>query len=163
MAKIPKRIVNSYNAYLKYRDEWRRKGYGLDRELTLKEYKDVHQAFSQDGEKHIARRAAADERTLTRSEAAAIIRRLKSADKYQDVDIFELHILRLKYKKTKDLYSLQLTPDQEQFIEQSRRERLLERGKEPQYTIQSNYRAILFNQLLDAGLSYKEADEVLYG
>lgn len=163
MAKIPKRIVNSYNAYLNYRQTWSDKGYGLDRELTLKEYEQVHKALSHGGEQHIARRAAADERTFTRSEASGVIRRLKYADQYDDVDEDALNELRKTYKKSKDIYGLELTPDEITSMEDRRRNYWLDRGKTPKHTIQANARAKFFDVLRDAGLSYKEAEKVLYG
>lgn len=165
MAKIPQRIKNSYQSYLNYREKWHNKGYGLDRELTLDEYAGAHRAYAHryQGAQHIAREIAAMDRTFTRSEASAIMRRLKTAEQYADVDKKALKELRKKYKKSKDIYGLELTPEEAEASERERRERLLERGKTPEYTIQANARAKLFNELRDLGLSYKEADEVLYG
>lgn len=163
MAKISKRIKNSYDAYLNYRNQWSAKGYGLDRELTLSEYADVHRKLSHRGEQHIARRASSDDRTFTRSEGSAIIRRLKNASNYDDIDEEALKEIRRKYRKSKDIYGLELSPEEAAANENARRDSLIERGKTPEYTIQANARAKLFNELRDAGLSYKEADEVLYG
>lgn len=169
MAKIPKRIENSYKAYLNFRRKHKEAGYGLDRELTLQEYANAHVLYAHryandPRSKHIARGIAGAERTFTRSEANAIIRRLKTARDFDsDIDIFELEVLRHKYKKAKDIYGLQLSPEEMRKNEEARRQRLIERGTEPKYTIQANARSLLFNQLRDAGLSYKEADAVLYG
>lgn len=165
MAKIPQRIVKSYNAYLNYRDKWSDKGYGLDRELSLNEYADAHKAYAHrnQGAQHIAREIAGAERTFTRSEASAIVRRIKTADQFDDVDEEGLKELRKRYKRSKDVYGLELSPEEAAASEQERRNRLAERGKTPEYTIQANARAKLFNELRDLGLSYKEAEEVLYG
>lgn len=163
MAKVTKRVANSYATYLRYRAQWHDKGYGLDRELTLTEYADAQAKVVHAGEQHPARRLASEERTFTRSEARGFINRLKTADDYEDVDEEALAELRKKYKKTRDIYSQELTPEEASASEQQRRDRLAERGKEPKYTIQANARARIFNELRDAGLSYKEADKVLYG
>lgn len=165
MAKISKRIVNSYAAYLNYREKWHDKGYGLDRQLTLKEYAQVQRAAAHDhryGE-HIARGIAGDDRTFTRSEAAAITRRLKTADRYEDVDVKALKELQERYRKPKDIYSFELTKEELDAQEQRRRQYWIDRGKTPKHTIQANARSALFDALRDAGLSYKEADEVMYG
>lgn len=169
MVKINKRIERSYNAYLNFRSKHKASGYGLDRELTLQEYAAAHadyaHAHANDPKsKHIARGIAGLERTFTKSEANAIIRRLNNAQDFEsDVDIFELEVLRHKYKKARDIYGLELYPEEMQANEAMRRQRILERGKAPEYTIQANARSLLFNQLRDAGLSYKEAEAVLYG
>ena len=124
----------------------------------------AHRAKSEGKSPHLARDIAAAETTFTRTEASAIIRRIQSAELFTEyVDIFELTTLQAKYKKAKDIYGLQLTREEEEASEAERRQRLLERGKEPDYVIQANARALLFNQLRDAGLSYKEADRVIYG
>lgn len=157
MAKVSKRIENSYEAYLKYRESWKKKGYGLDRELSLEEYSRAHKDASHAGWNHIAREVAQLDRTYSRSEASNIVRRLKSAEYFDDVDKEEISKLRKKYKRAKDIYGIQLSPEEAAASEQRRRERLAERGIEPKYVIQANARAKLFNELRDAGLSYKEA------
>lgn len=176
MAKGSKRIENSYNSYLRQRAEWHAKGYGLDRELTLDEYKEVHEAFVHRGEQHPARKIASDERTFSYAEGRSIVRRLKTADQYDDVDKDELQALINRLRKPakddpsklspltyKDIIGLELTPEELEAQEQRRRQYYIDRGVTPTRTIQANARADLFNQLRDAGLSYKEADEVLYG
>lgn len=166
MAKINKRIERSYKTYLKYRAQDAAKGYGLDRELTISEYADAHASYlhSKKGS-HPARDIARAEKTFTRSEASAIIRRLKSAGKYSDVDEDDLIELRLRYKKAKDIYGLELTREEIQEQESERRNFWRDKlaGEDPDFTIQANARAKLFQELLDIGLSYREADEVLYG
>lgn len=161
MAKIAQRIKNSYDAYLRYRQIWSDKGYGLDRKLTLSEYAKVHYSLSHSREQHIARKVAANERTWTRSEGAAIARRIKNIDKYKNIDPDAIKKLRKKYKRGRDVYGAQLTPEEEQAQEMHRREALIKRGKQPQYTIQANARIKLFEELRAAGLSYKEAAEVI--
>lgn len=164
MAKIPKRISNSYKAYLRYRQEWHKKGYGLDRELTIHEYADVQRSMSHSGAQHIAREVAASDRTLTRSEASALIRRLKNADKYQNIDKEKLSRLRSKYKKSSDLYGIEFTTEEARDYEEIRRRNIISiTGEEPTYTIQATARIRIFNDLRDAGLSFKEAEEVMYG
>lgn len=163
MAKSSKRIINSYEAYLRYRESWGDKGYGLDRKLTLNEYAQVHRSLSHAGEQHIARTVAGNERTFTRSEGAAIARKIKNAEQYSEVDKEMLSELQKKYRRGKDIYGLQLTPQEELAQETRRREALLARNVKPQYTIQANARAKLFDELRDAGLSYKDAEAVLYG
>ena len=174
MEKIGKRIRSSYEAYKRYREKYAKSGHGLDRELTLTEYADVHKRWAHDNanntkKTHIAREIAADEQTFTRNEAASIIRRLKDVEdyhdlgKYEEVNKEEFRKIIEKYKKSKDIYSLNFTEQEAAALEEERRQRLLDRGKEPKYIIQQTARVILFNELRDAGLSYKEADEVLYG
>lgn len=163
MATVNKRIENSYNAYLKYRGQWAQKGYGLDRQLTLEEYTFAHKSASHIGWNHIAREIAAQDRTFTRSEGAAILRRIKNATKYEKVDEELLRNILKRYKRSKDIYGLQLTDSEAMAMEQRRRDALAARGKEAKYIIQANARAKLFNELRDAGLSYKEAEKVLYG
>lgn len=163
MAKVSKRIENSYQSYLRYRESWADKGYGLDRQLTLQEYNSVHKQASHAGWKHIARDLASEDRTFRRSEGAAIVRRIKNATHYEDIDKEALRELQRKYKRGKDIYGLQLSPEEAETMEERRRSQLAERGKTPQYTIQANARAKLFNELRDAGLSYQKAEEILYG
>ncbi len=163
MAKIPRRIRNSYDVYLRLRQERHEKGYGLDRQLTLEEYATAHARIVHSGEKHPARKIATSDVTFSRKEASAIIRRLKTADQYEDVDKEQLKKLCKRYQKAKDIYSLELTPEEAEANEQMRRERLAARGITPNDTIQASARSRIFNELRDAGLSYKEADEVLYG
>lgn len=171
MAKVSKRIVNSYKAYLGHRESLSAKGYGLDRVMTLKEYEEVHNAMAhmnaQNPKKtHIAREIAAQEKTFSRSEGAAIVRRLKNADIYESehLDKELLKELRSTYRTSKDIYSLQLTPEQIEILEQRRREDLIKRGKNPaEYNIQASARAELFNELIDAGVSYKETRNIVYG
>lgn len=170
MAKIAKRIVNSYEAYLRYRQKARAAHYGLDRELTLEEYEEVHYAFIHDKRNahktHVAREIAQREKTFTRDEAVAIVKRLKNADIYESehLDKDLLSELRSTYKQAQDIYSLQLTPEEEKILEQRKRENLIKRGKNPaEYNIQASARAELFNQFIDAGVSYKETRNIVYG
>lgn len=164
MATLSKRIIRSYNTYLKERAKWSLKGYGLDRELTLNEYAWAHRAtVHATHTKHPARDIASADRTFTRSEGVLIVKRLKSAERYAEVDKEALKALQAKYKKAKDVYSQELTAKEEQAMEEARREDLRARGKEPKYIIQASARARVFNELRDAGLSYKEANKVLYG
>ena len=72
------RIERSYQSYLNHRQEWREKGYGLDRELTRSEYAEAQATFIKLGEKHPARKIAQQDRTVNRSEALSIVRRLRS-------------------------------------------------------------------------------------
>ena len=163
MATSEKRLRKSYELYLKMRADRSQRGYGLDRELTFDEFSYAHAGFVHGGEKHPTRKIVTNEVTLRRNEAAAVIRRLKNADQYDDVDLEALKALQKKYKKASDLYSQELTAEEAATNEQKRRERLRERGKEAKNPIQATARARIFNELRDAGLSYKEADEVLYG
>lgn len=170
MAKVSKRIVNSYKAYLGHREKGSAAGYGFDRPLTLEEYEEVHIAFIHDKQNahktHVAREIAQRDKTFTRDEASAIVRRLKNADIYESeyLDKALLSELRSTYKKAKDIYSLQLTPEEQEILEQRRRENLVKRGKNPaEYNIQASARAELFNELIDAGISYKETRYIVYG
>lgn len=168
MAKIPKRIKRSYDSYLKYREQYKSAGAGLDRELTLEEYEQAHLSWAHYNAKnpkktHIAREIAKEEQTFTRSEAAGVIRRLEDAELYNDVDKEALKALREKYSSSKVLRSFELSPEEAAATEQRVRENRAARGKSTKETIQSSYRGVLFNELLDAGLSYREADKVVYG
>lgn len=163
MAKISKRIENSYEVYLKYRESWSDKGYGLDRQLTLEEYATAHKQASHAGWNHIARDIAAEDRTFNRSEGTAIARRIKNAADYEDVDKEALRDLQKRYRRGKDIYGLELSAEEAQAMEERRREKIAERGFSPKYVIQANARAKLFAELHDAGLSYKETEKVVYG
>lgn len=169
MAKISPRIERSYKAYIKYRKSYTERGYGLDRGLTIEEYKYVYKnfkhAFHNDPKiKHIARTLAKDDVTFTRVEAKAIRTRLKTAGQYDDVDIEAIEALRTRYSTSKSIYSLELTAEEAAADEQQRRQWYIERGKEPPAIIRpATARTILFNQLRDAGLSYKDAERVVYG
>lgn len=163
MEKIGKRIENSYGAYLKYREIWSNKGYGMDRQLTLEEYATAHKQASHAGWNHIARDIASEDRTFSRSEGASISRRIKNAADYDDVDKEALRDLQKRYRRGKDIYGLELSAEEAQAMEERRRQKIEERGSTPKYVIQANARAKLFNELRDAGLSYKEAEDVLYG
>lgn len=169
MAEISKVVEKSYNAYLKYRKEWRDKKYGLDRELTLEEYAQAHAEASHklksEGKKggHIARQLASDDRTLSFYESRGMFERLKNAQNYSDVDPVGLAALLKKYPSAKILRAVELTPEEMQTQEEMRRQSWIDRGKVPEFTIQAHARQNLFNELRDIGLSYADADEVMYG
>lgn len=206
MAKIPQRIRNSYETYLKYRQQYKDGGYGLDRKLTLEEYADAHIKYVHRHKKdpqvtHVARELASYDKTLTRSEAAGVLRRIKTADRYytglskerlkelrkaakkgeeefnkvvkdeEEAEAFKrseefktmLKDLRKKYKKSSDIYGLELSDEEAVAQQDAQRKYYIDRGIEPRHTIQASARVKLFNELRDAGLSYKEADQALYG
>ena len=167
MATFSKRIESSYAAYLRWRAKYKESGYGLDRELTLTEYSEVHRSYvhRNQGAQHIAREIAGADRTFTRSEASGLVRRLKETLNYrgEGIDIFELGVLRAKYKNSKSIYSMQLSDEEAIEMENRRKQYWRDKGKEPGYIIQASARVDFFNALRDAGLSYKDADKVMYG
>lgn len=74
---IRHQINKSYAAYLKYRQQWRDKGYGLDRQLTKEEYAEAHKLWRHKyGNNHISREIASEDRTFTRFEASAAVRKI---------------------------------------------------------------------------------------
>ena len=169
MAKISKRIEKSYNTYIRLRQSYAQRGYGLQRELTKEEYALAHRKWAlynktnQQKKGHIAREIAEDDVAFRRNVAAGVRRRIKTADIYENVDLEKLKGLQKKYKKNSDIFSVQYSPKEAQRIEQERLARFAERGVSPEWPIQANPRAIIFNELRDAGLSYKEAEKVIYG
>lgn len=163
MATSQKVIDRSYKAYLSQRAMWKEKGYGLDRALTADEYKVAFLGLSHARKPNIARDLASSDRTLRYKQAATIRRRLKNAVDYEDADPQEIQRLLKKYSNIKKLISIELTEEESRQNEEMRRQRYLERGITPQRIIQATGRSQLFNELRDAGLSYKEAEKVLYG
>lgn len=163
MATSQKVIDRSYKAYLSQRAMWKEKGYGMDRALTEDEYKVAFKGLSHARKPNIARDLASSERTVGYRQAVAILRRIKNAVDYEDADPEKIQQLLEKYPNTKKLISVELSEEEIQQNEEMRRQRYLERGITPKRIIQATARSKLFNELRDAGLSYKEAEKVLYG
>lgn len=202
-------IARSYAAYLRHREAWAEKGFGLDRELTLSEYSEAHIDFVHKyGNNHVARKIAQDDRTFGAQEASAISRKiaqdvrtrativrgdrdrlkelkaqlkeLQSQEPEKSIKrrqrklqqrieeqteqlnedraiLDERKALRKKYAKSKDIYGLQLTEGEIQATESRRRQELVGRGIDPEFPVQASARGQLFQDLLDAGMTFREA------
>lgn len=212
MAKKPandsKTIARSYAAYLRHRESWAEKGFGLDRELTLSEYTEAHKYFVHKyGNNHVARKIAQDERTFGAHEGSAIARKiademktrrtivkgdreklkelkaqlkeLKAQEPSKSIErrirkqkqriteqqevleedkaiLDERRALKKKYATAKDIYGLQLSEGEIRSAESRRRQELVDRGIDPEFPVQASARGQFFQDLLDAGLSFRE-------
>ena len=79
------RAVSSYKAYEKHYNEWKQKGYHMERKLSYKEYRhDVSDRGLKFGLKNIAREAASNARSWRKSEIKKIVDRLNKEDKKRD-------------------------------------------------------------------------------
>lgn len=78
--KIEKKYINSYKAYKQNRAAWSLKGYSMDKVLSLDEYVDLHRKATAKGMKNIAREFAKADRQLTKQQAKNILRDYKIKD-----------------------------------------------------------------------------------
>ena len=80
--KFDKKSINSYKAYKQNRAAWSLKGYSMDKVLSLDEYVDLHRKATAKGMKNIAREFAKADRQMTKQQAKNILRDYK----IQDID-----------------------------------------------------------------------------
>ena len=80
--KFEKKYINSYKAYKQNRAAWSLKGYSMDKVLSLDEYVDLHKKSTAKGMKNIAREFAKADRQMTKQQARNILKDYK----IQDID-----------------------------------------------------------------------------
>lgn len=211
-SNISRSIARSYEAYLRHRESWAEKGFGLDRELTLSEYTEAHKEFAHKyGNNHVARKIAQDDRTFAARDAAAKARKiaeevktrrtiakgdreklkelkaqlkeLKAQEPSKSIKrrirkqqeriaeqqevleedkaiLNERRALKKKYATAKDIYGLQLSEEEIRSAESRRRQELMDRGIDPEFPVQASARGQFFQDLLDAGMTFREARAV---
>lgn len=72
-----KHVEKSYDAYLRMRRQWKKKGYAMDRALSKKAFDENHQLAASLGEKNIARAFAAEDRQATAREIQKMRKSIK--------------------------------------------------------------------------------------
>ena len=136
--KFDKKYINSYKAYKQNRAAWSLKGYSMDEVLSLDEYVDLHKKATAKGMKNIAREFAKSDRQLTKQQARNILRDYKIQDinptKYTAAEVERYNTLSKTLKKGSVKDMIGM--------------RL---GK------------YLFSTLVMGGITYREAEQILYG
>lgn len=136
--KFEKKYINSYKAYKQNRAAWSLKGYSMDDVLSLDEYVDLHRKATAKGMKNIAREFAKADRQLTKKQARNILRdyKIKEIDptQYTAAEVEKYNILSKTLKKGSVKDLIGMGL-----------------GKD------------LFRTLVMGGITYREADQILYG
>ena len=136
--KIEKKYINSYKAYKQNRAAWSLKGYSMDKVLSLDEYVDLHRKATAKGMKNIAREFAKADRQLTKQQARNILRDYKIQDidptQYTEAEVERYNTLSKTLKKGSVKDLIGMGL-----------------GKH------------LFQTLVMGGITYKEAEQILYG
>lgn len=149
-------LLKSYNSYKRHYREFRRKGYTMDNMMNFKtykkRYKEVRDLSKSMGEKvpNISLSFAKEDRNITYGEARHIVKTINEAKKNKTltegmktfIKDYNLTGKRDDYKK---IIGRKFDTDE----------------VNDQGTLLSN-RAQLFNDLINTGLSYKEAEKVMY-
>ena len=101
--KFEKKYINSYKAYKQNRAAWSLKGYSMDKVLSLDEYVDLHKKATAKGMKNIAREFAKADRQLTKKQARNILKDYKIQDidptQYTAAEVERYNILSKTLKK----------------------------------------------------------------
>lgn len=136
--KFEKKYINSYKAYKQNRAAWSLKGYSMDDVLSLDEYVDLHRKATAKGMKNIAREFAKADRQLTKKQAKNILRDYKIQDidpkQYTEAEVERYNTLSKTLKKGSVKSLIGLGL-----------------GKN------------LFQTLVMGGITYREAEQILYG
>ena len=136
--KFEKKYINSYKAYKQNRAAWSLKGYSMDKVLSLDEYVDLHRKATAKGMKNIAREFAKADRQLTKQQAKNILRDYKIQDidptKFTEVEVERYNTLSKTLKK----------------------------GSVKEL-IGMGLGKYLFQTLVMGGITYREAEQILYG
>lgn len=136
--KFEKKYINSYKAYKQNRAAWSLKGYSMDKVLSLDEYVDLHKKATAKGMKNIAREFAKADRQMTKQQARNILRDYKIKDidptQYTAAEVERYNILSKTLKKGSVKSLIGLGL-----------------GKN------------LFQTLVMGGITYREAEQILYG
>ena len=101
--KFDKKYINSYKAYKQNRAAWSLKGYSMDKVLSLDEYVDLHRKATAKGMKNIAREFAKADRQMTKKQARNILKdyKIKEIDptKYTVAEVERYNTLSKALKK----------------------------------------------------------------
>ena len=101
--RFEKKYINSYKAYKQNRAAWSLKGYSMDKVLSLDEYVDLHKKATAKGMKNVAREFAKADRQMTKKQARNILRDYKIQDidptKYTEAEVERYNILSKTLKK----------------------------------------------------------------
>ena len=135
--KIEKKYINSYKSYKQNRAAWAIKGYSMDKVLSLDEYVDLHKKATAKGMKNIAREFAKADRQLTKKQAKNILRDYKIQDieptQYTAAEVERYNILSKTLKKGSVKDMIGMGLGRD-----------------------------LFSTLVMGGITYKEAEQILY-
>lgn len=101
--KFEKKYINSYKAYKQNRAAWSLKGYSMDQVLSLDEYVDLHKKATAKGMKNIAREFAKADRQMTKQQARNILKDYKIQDidptQYTEAEVDRYNTLSKALKK----------------------------------------------------------------
>ena len=135
--KIEKKYINSYKSYKQNRAAWAIKGYSMDKVLSLDEYVDLHKKATAKGMKNIAREFAKADRQMTKKQAKNILRDYKIQDidptQYTAAEVERYNILSKTLKKGSVKDLIGMGLGRD-----------------------------LFSTLVMGGITYKEAEQILY-
>ena len=135
--KFEKKYINSYKAYKQNRAAWSLKGYSMDKVLSLDEYVDLHKKATAKGMKNIAREFAKADRQMTKQQARNILR---------DYKIKEIDPTKFTAAEVERYNTLSKT---------------LKKGS-VKALIGMGLGTDLFSTLVMGGITYREADQILY-
>ena len=136
--KFEKKYINSYKAYKQNRAAWSLKGYSMDKVLSLDEYVDLHRKATAKGMKNIAREFAKADRQLTKQQARNILKDYK----IQDIDPTQYTAAEVERYNTLS--------------------KTLKKGS-VKALIGMGLGRDLFQTLVMGGITYREAEQILYG
>ena len=135
--KFDKKYINSYKAYKQNRAAWSLKGYSMDKVLSLDEYVDLHKKATAKGMKNIAREFAKADRQMTKQQAKNILRDYKIQDidptQYTEAEVERYNTLSKTLKKGSVKALIGMGLGRD-----------------------------LFSTLVMGGITYKEAEQILY-
>ena len=125
----------SYNSYLKYRANWKAKGYAMDDKLTIEEYTKWHIAQSLvGGDPNIARTIAREELSYTATSARTLAKKAKK--------------MKAKSKPVQyDIYDVEEYNEERQMSE---REKVLEKYSNWRNIVEAEDREAVFKELAAA-------------
>lgn len=135
--KFEKKYINSYKAYKQNRAAWSLKGYSMDKVLSLDEYVDLHRKATAKGMKNIAREFAKADRQMTKQQAKNILR---------DYKIKEIDPTQFTAAEVERYNTLSKT---------------LKKGS-VKGLIGMGLGRNLFQTLVMGGITYREAEQILY-
>ena len=135
--KFDKKYINSYKAYKQNRAAWSLKGYSMDKVLSLDEYVDLHRKATAKGMKNIAREFAKADRQMTKKQAKNILRDYK----IQDIDPTQYTAAEVERYNTLS--------------------KSLKKGS-VKALIGMGLGRDLFATLVMGGITYREAEQILY-
>ena len=135
--KFDKKYINSYKAYKQNRAAWSIKGYSMDKVLSLDEYVDLHRKATAKGMKNIAREFAKADRQLTKQQARNILKDFK----IQDIDPTQYTAAEVERYNTLS--------------------KALKKGSVKDL-IGMGLGRYLFQTLVMGGITYKEAEQIIY-